>query len=322
MPPKKQQGKPKAKKAQQKQGGQGKQRARAIAARRMLDADALRYAKLLVDPCSAPLVHPVYTGSDAGFLFRAESVFTVGNGATGTAGFVHWTPGYVNTSNTELLIGAAADAVTGMPALVDPNAPGKTFLTTNATSMRCVAACMRIVYPGTEANRAGRLHYGHTLAAYMDAGDTRTANEIAVGLQSYTRTPPEAVEVVWKPSAADQEFCDPSIGANGVVRDRRSSVTAAWAGIPVSTGMTFYLTAIYEWLPRPGVGISTNPTGKNPSRNTLDNVIDFIQEKGYTWSTHTAGAMGTGIGAGLVAGLANAYGRMSARPYYRRVGMY
>lgn len=279
--------------------------------RRGLDVYASRYARLLMDPCNGPLEHPVYAGSEAGFLFRAQSVFTVGTGATDTAGYLHWTPGYVNSNNSEILTAAGAAANTTLVAGASGTAgPGKAFLNGNAFGVRCVAACLRIVYPGTEANRSGRIHFGHTQASLVDTGDSVTPDALAVACQSYTRTPPEAMEILWRPGNADQEFNDPSAASSATLRDRKQALTVSWAGLPVAVGLTFYFTAVFEWTPRPGVGVSSNPTGKNPSSNTLDEVIDSIQATGFKWVTGAAQSMGYGLGVGL---MTRTFGLMPAR---------
>lgn len=288
-----------------------------------LDAYAAQYARLLADPCGAAVVHPVYSGAEAGFLFRAESVLTLGTGATDTSGILHWVPGYANSNNSELGVAAAAGPSALVTIAANGNSPGKPFLGTNAFGARCVAACIKVIYPGNEQGRSGRVHYGHTQASFADIGDANfSIDNYALGLQHYTRTPPEAIEVIWRPGHADQEFNDPAAGSTATLRDRKSALTVAWAGLPVATGLTFYLTAVYEWTPRPSIGVSANATGKNPSQNTLDEVIDAVQATGFSWVKSGIHTAGMGVGTGLVAGMASLYGRMSARSYRTRLGFY
>lgn len=290
---------------------------------RTLDVFATQYARLLQDPCNGPVVHPVYSGAEAGFLFRAESVLTLGTGATQNSGVFHWTPGYVNSSNSEIVTAGADGASLLITMAVNGNSPGKPFLAANAFGARCVAACVRVVYPGTEQARSGRVHYGHTQASLADAGDASfSVDGYALALQNYTRTPPEAIELIWRPGHADQEFNDPTAASSATLRDRKSALTVAWAGLPNAVGLTFYMTAIYEWTPRPSIGVSSNPTGKNPSVNTLDQVIDAVQATGFKWVSQGAHQLGAGVGVGMIAGMASLYGRMSARPTRTRLGFY
>lgn len=287
------------------------------AAKNALDQNAQSYARLMFDPCNAPLVHPVYPGGDSGFLFRAESFATFANEATSTSGYVHWAPGYVNGSSTELLVNAstAGNVATANTALGSAG-PGKAFLSANAKGVRCVAACIKVTYPGAESTRAGRLHYGLTNAGMIDVANSIAPDSVAQTLQHYTRTPPETVELVWKPNVADTEFNDPSEVANAQIRDRKASLTVAWAGIPVATGMTFHFTAIYEWTPATGLGVGHNSLGKNLSRNSLDDVVDFLVRTGFSFVRQGA-AHGA---ATLVNSIATHYGLMSAGPRARMTG--
>lgn len=277
-----------------------------------LDQPAMDYARLLADPCSAPLVHPIYAGGDAGFLFRAESFKTYGTAAGRTAGIMHWTPGYVNTSNTELIVMTANDAVTPTALGGLSDSPGQAFIAANAKGVRCVAACVKITYPGTEQTRSGRVHYGITQAGMLDAGDLASADSTAQTLQHYGRTPAETVEILWRPGNADMEFNDPKEAASQFIRDRKSAITVAWAGLPVSTGLTFHFTAIYEWTPNIGLGVGHNAIGKARSRNTLDDVVDYLVGKGETFVRGLAYAGGGAATAAVVDVVRSAFGLMPA----------
>lgn len=290
-----------------------------------LDRKAMEYAMLLADPCGAPLVHPVYAGGDAGYLFRADSFFSVGNGAGQNAGIIHWAPGYSNIDETELLIGAGAGSSTALTVsattVVPENSPGKLFLTANAIGVRCVAACMKVVYSGTEQNRSGRFHWGHTQAGAIDTGDLVSVDQLAPNLQHFSRTPNDKIEIVWKPGVADQEMNDPSAASNPVVRDRKSAITMAFAGVGNTIGVTVQCTAIYEWVPRVATGFATNATGKNTSRNTLDDVLDYLQSIGFQW---TKGFMQDMVDRGtqqIIRTVAGAFGSMPAVPRRTAGGM-
>lgn len=280
-------------------GGRGKR----------LDAAAYAYARLLSDPCGAPLVQPVFPGADAGFMIRAESFLTFGTTAGDTCGVVHWSPGFVNASNTELCVktNAAPGAITTSFAN-SGGGPGKNFLSTNARGARCVAACMRVTFPGSESARSGRIHYGHTTAGMIDVADSMSVDDVCQTLQHYSRTPPDTVEIVWKPSFADCEFNDPAAAANAQVRDRKSALTFAWAGLPAAVGMTFHFTAVYEWTPATGFGVGYNSLGKAVSTNTLDDVLDTLIAGGFTFVKQAGHAAMNGL-AGY---MSTKYGLMAA----------
>lgn len=293
-----------------------------IAPGKTLDSGAMDYARLLADPCNAPLVHPVYAGGDAGFLFRAESFVTFGTLAGETAGVVHWTPGYVNASGTQLLaLGSAAGGTAGTAASFGSSSPGNAFLTSNARGVRCVAACLKVTFPGSESARAGRVHYGHTQAGLLDLSDSVTPDNIAQTLQHYSRTPTDTIELIWKPGAADTEFNDPGSSAHGQLRDRKGSITVAFAGLPAAVGLTFHLTAVYEWTPAPGLGVAHNALGKNRSRNTLDDVVDSLIAGGFTFARQAGGAMLNGAAAATVGLMQRTFGLMPAQGRVRAITM-
>jgi hypothetical protein len=284
--------------------------------RRRLDEAAARYAQLMADPCNAPLVHPVYPGPDAGFLFRAESFATHGTVAGETAGFLHWTPGYVNFNGSELVGGGAATAATAVTVAGLAGQPGKSFLTANAKGLRCVAACLKVSFPGAETARAGRIHYGHTTAGMMDLGLSTAPDNVAQTLQHYGRTPTDIIEIVWRPNVADTEFNDPGEGASAVIRDRKSSITVAWAGLPAAVGLTFHFTAVYEWTPAVGLGIGHNSLGMARSSNSLDEVVTTLRDTGFRFVrnfgagvAHVGGNMG---GVAAMAAMQSAFGLMPA----------
>lgn len=279
-----------------------------------LDEMAAAYVRLLTDPCGAPLTHPIYPGGDSGFLVRSDSVWTTGNGVNESCGYVHWTPGYVNASHTELLSGVSATSNVNVNAAPNATGPGKFFLAQNAFGVRCVAACLKISYPGAEQARSGRLHYGHTPSSTLDSGDSLSVDSLAPLLQHYTRTPPEHVEVFWRPGIADTEFTDPNTTASQHIRDRKSAITVAWAGLPAGVGLTFHFTCVYEWTPRPSSGVSNNVAGKARSRNSMDDVIDYIQAAGFTWVKNAAAAATHGVLAAATTAMSSTFGLMAARP--------
>lgn len=278
-----------------------------------LDAAAAAYARLIADPCNAALVHPIYPGSAAGFLFRAESFFGVGTNTGETAGYVHWTPGYVNANNTELLIGNSNSGAGAAAATPNASSPGKTFLGANAKGVRCIAACMKVTFAGTESARSGRIHYGQTQSGMIDNGQTITADGVAQTLQNFSRTPTDTVEIVWKPEIGDTEFNDPTEAAGALIKDRKGALTFAFAGLPTAVGFTVHLTAVYEWTPAVSGGIGHNTNGKPLSSNSLDDVLTTLQRAGVSFVHGAATAAMSGAARGVVNTVASVFGNMPAQ---------
>lgn len=281
-----------------------------------LDKAALAHAMLLADPCSAPLAHPVYPGTDSGYLIRVESFATLGNGPTDTAHIVHWTPGYPNGSGTQLLsAGGASSGATGVVASFGSLSPGIQFLGgPSVVAARCVAACLQVSFPGTELNRSGRIHYGLTNGGTIDLTDSVTADGVAGTLAHFARTPADMVEIYWKPSVDDTNFCDPAALGSAVIKDKRTSITVAAAGLPAGSGLTYKFTAVYEWQPKVAQGIAANELDVPKSRNTLDEVVSHLVSKGFRFVKDASTAVGAGFASGVMGAM---YGRMNPSPRIR-----
>lgn len=273
----------------------------------LLDRQAMAYAMLLADPCGAPLAHPVYAGGDGGYLFRAESFTTVGTSAGHTAGTVLFTPGAINASGTELLTTSAIAGSSGATAAALDITPGKTFLTDNASNVRCVAACMKVSFPGAESARSGRIHFGQVSGSTYSLGDVFTPDGLAQALPHYTRTPAGEVEIIWKPNSGDQMFTNPARTADVTFqdRDRRAAIAVAFAGLPAAVGVTVRLTCVWEWQPKIGRGMSNPTLSRSTAAATLDQVLNYLAERGFQYVRGVGFAAGEALAAGAVGLFAN-----------------
>jgi len=301
-------------KTSKKQMAGGSRRAvRPMGAMRTLDRYAQDYLRLLCDPCGAPLVHPVYSGGDSGCLVRTDNFVTYGNTAGITAGAVHWTPGYPNSSGSDLLVGTGATAASAVTYGVTSDAAGKLFLNVNTRAARCIAACMKVSFTGAESARSGRVHYGHTSAGFLDAGSIVQPNYVAQALQHYSRTPTDVIEIFWKPSEGDFNFCDPVAVSSPQIRDMKNAITVAFADLPAGIGLTFHMTAVFEWQPSYGQGVSNDVTTKVQSQNSFGDVLKAATEMGFTFVHNTAAAATQFVGAGVLSGISSYFGQQNQR---------
>ncbi len=262
-----------------------------------LDKAGLDHAKLLLDPCGAKLSHPVYSGAEGGYLIRSESFSRNFVSVGTTAGVFHWTPGAVSSNDTELLYTDAPNSGAGVAAATIAAAPGKAFLQ-NASMCRCVAACIKIGFTGTEGNRSGRIHYGRTSATLVNPGDVISVDGLAGALPYYSRTPVSEIEVLWLPNDGDQLFHDPNEAITAEARRRLSSITIAASDLPSGVGLTFRMTAIYEWQPVYNTGVAVPANSRAQSNSTLDQVINVVQRA----MNGAASAAGNTVGQVLSAG--------------------
>lgn len=271
-----------------------------------LDGPALAYANLLNDPCNGKLVHPTYAGGNGGYIIRGESYFSAATGATDTANFLHWTPGAIGNTDSQMLWGNAATATaTPAAAALASVTPSKTFLVATASAYRCVAACLKISYVGSAGGLSGRVHFGNTTGGYIDLGTTYAVNAVATGLSSFSRVPVVPIEIKWRPTVADEQWMDPSSATASVDKDRRGAITVAVADLPASVGIFYHLTAVYEWQPLTNQGIQVPTNNLSQSRNTLAEVITSLDRTG-SWMVDGMRALNTG--ARMAASMAQTFG--------------
>lgn len=271
--------------------------------RAYLDSLGQAYARLLLDPCNAPLVHSVYGGAEGTYLIKAESIATIANGTGNTSGVYQWTPGVLSNTGTILGVNDGTTTAFGAADFI----PGFTFLTNNACQVRAVAACLEITYPGSEASRAGRVHYGQCGGGTLQPTMTgQTVASFAPVLEHMERTPAGKIEVLWRPGQADGLFREESTGASIVDRERRAAIGVAFAGLPLDAagngvGLTIKQTCVYEYKPALGIGL-TMPTVSRFSTSTLQDVMQFLLTTGAQFARSTASRMAQNLAYAATSG--------------------
>lgn len=282
-----------------------------------LDAGAAAYARLLMDPCSAPLIHPVYAGSDAGYLGRFETDFLMSSiYTTSPQGAMVFSPGCI--SPTGSAAGTEVTAATGMNAIsaLGPTAttgltdtsmaawntrdpalqPGSTFFAFGSEAVRCVAACLQVHYVGTELDRAGTISLGRCNAGSVVNTTTASVSRIRSLSPYVDRTPESHYEIKWCPADGDQLFTDPSLITGERQAERKNGLMLSYSGIDPSK-LRVRLVAVYEWVPESGNGLVTTMESRNRSNNSLDHVLNAVDRTGRWWLknghhvTNTVGAL-------------------------------
>jgi len=248
-----------------------------------------RYAELLANPCTGPLVHAPGS-TEGGQVMRFEYDAIIGNGALETAGIIHWTPGAINASTSVngfgLLDGVGPSDGTAMTIGNRGYAPGYAFLQTNASSYRCIAACVQLYFPGSEVNRAGVVS-----GAQSSYGLLSTTSYTPASIRSVSpvveRTPSDYMEVKWAPSYSDGLFRNPTSAT--APEDGHSSLTVTWGGLPVATGMRVRLVAVYEWRAKTGgLVLSSNTSGT--SAGAIQDIRRALDDRDANWWNKTGQA--------------------------------
>lgn len=266
------------------------------AVRAGLDAAGSAYARLLSDPCNAPLVHPVYTGGDAGYLARFEKRIEFNHIGTTTSGVLHWTPGAIGSNGVELIGATNSSPSAANTFAVQASSPGASYLGTNTDTCRCVAACMVVEYIGRETDRAGMVFVGSTNGSTLELSSGTTVNNVTPLLEKFQRT--GMIEQVWTPTNGDQEWTDPQRVTTQQEKASKGAITFAWSAITAVTGISVRMVAVYEYKPISALGFIGEVQVPYSSKNTLADVVRVakaVAARGlqYAGSQMASGALRT-----------------------------
>lgn len=255
----------KSKKTVQKQSTRSVQPKRKKAKRSPVKNLATDYAQLLVDPCNGPINKNVYPGPQ-GMVQRFTSDFTV-NGAAGlTCGVFAYFPklnGFLSYSLTTSSTTFTPAWAVGMPV-----SPGHAFLAGVAARSRPHAACITAIPSALSVtNIQGEWAYGvATSAELLSLGAASTVDGVFNLLNTRSIVQRATLEVKWSPGLRDNQFASYGTIADTDVSDD-NVVVLAYKGIPAATPIGIRLTAVLEWTPRSGQGLSTDGTSSAPGIN-------------------------------------------------------
>lgn len=219
------------KKSSQRQTSVRKSRPAAQGSNPVLD-----YAKLLADPCEAPLVGPNYGSTESGYLSKFSSYVPMALPAGSTSGYIIWFPDYCNGT------GGVGSGFSNCIAFVSPTAtdtptaitfgkgvgnydtdggsipdPAYDFCQGDTVQdTRCAAACMKMTYTGQNSTLAGRVGYieGISREALLtgDSGSPLNVASIARYSNTAMRTPLDSLENKFRPSEGSQFFRSTDLG--------------------------------------------------------------------------------------------------------------
>lgn len=291
----------------------------------VLDVAGFRYARLLRDPVNAPVVPPAMNGGVGGQILRFSLESTL-MGTTGTEAVFAWTPGIgcvippptlLADNPYPVITGTAAaggnPVLGGLTPTYAPNwVPGYTFMSTNATTYRCIAADVEVIYNGTEANRGGILYLATGVDNFglLNAPTTsRSVSTIFGGIaQKAIRMPDGGVHVRFRPGMIDQEFtnCGPLTTVQAAkVLDGSSSIGIGITGMPVGSTVNLRVTAVYEFIPSPALNlVIPNSTG-DVSNNTTQQVVSHNDKTKPNWAYQ--------VGEGIADAVLGAVNQQDAR---------
>lgn len=265
-----------------------------------LDRGAREWLQLLSDPCNAPMVPACYPGPSSATFVRTRDFINPGGSVVDA--LVQFTPGQMNNGlGTYALSYYSVNSSGSAPA----NLYGATVgpLGPTWSRVRCVAACLKLRYTGTELNRSGvvcsTLAENVLIKGAPPAGvATTTMPSVINATQSWPyakRMGEEEHEIRWFPSPMDGAYSSiassPEIGSFGAIGN---SIYMAFYGCPPGT-MVFELTSVWEVVPAMQTGTQTGGNvllnERAPaSSNTLNQVMMAIGDLTRWASAPSTGA--------------------------------
>lgn len=282
--------------------------------RNVLDKPAYDFARLLADPCGAPVVHGLSFGSGGSIVVRLESDSIFFSGATETAGIYYWIPGALRAFQN-----AAPNDTTGI-TLQQVAVPGAAFLN-NYSSARAVAACIQIMFPGTELQRSGVVGLGVVggtqltnmiPAGFGGAAGTATVGQVRASCQIVERTPENVSEVRLRPGEVESKMCDlAALSADQtetpLMAQGKNALLVCVSGLPAGVGIRIRSVCVYELNPLSNQGIVASVETKRSNFSEAQ-VVQALDEKKPNWWHTTAADIGYAALAVGAVGAVSYYG--------------
>lgn len=229
-----------------------------------LDAAGAAHARMIMDPCNAPMMPSTYSGMGTGQYRRYRNIIAIPS--TAVEGTYMFAPGsnlgFVAThvlSNVGLPYTFSSFGLFGSPELDGNN------------ESRCLAACVKIRYVGTEGERKGTIGLRTSPFNYVFNALTSDNPTQLRETQIINRTGEVLHEVKFVPGAGDELFTP---NAGSVVNTQRTlgAFGFTFAGIQPGS-LQVEVTAIIEVEIGSQLVSSVVPPS---SRNTVNNVLSAL----------------------------------------------
>lgn len=244
--------------------------------------------QLLLDPCDGPLVSPY--GGKRGYLTRFVQDFSLNTATVDrTAGSFAWFPGqlFYNTTQT----GISSTPVAPSSTL----GPGNAFCGTNASNVRCVAACVEVIASAMSfSNITGELGVAQINWADTSATVAVSADQLFQLCTSRAVITKDAMEIKWVPGQSDELYSAVVPGTSAAPPNQGvSGILVAYRGCPPGIALTFRVTAVLEWTARSNTGIPASNGAVAPS-SMQEHVTALTAAKPDWWHNLTNSLAHTG----------------------------
>lgn len=237
-----------------------------------LDNAAKCYARLLLDPCGAPLCPSIFSGAGGCYLARTRVIQTPLSGSNLDWQFFWRASDLYNG----LLFGQTNYGATGILGTLAP----ESFAIANASGYRVIAGCVKARYIGSELNRQGTIGMAVLSQWPVGPGASVGTNQFMPLCPVIQRCGECIHEVKFVPNIDDTEFSSQveSSASGGTAINAYDNIgtTLVMVGSGWSpSSLQLEITAVYEYQPNfysnsnSLVATVSQPT----SRNTLNEVL-------------------------------------------------
>lgn len=253
-----------------------------------MDAGAKSFARMLLDPCNAPMCPSTYAGMGTGEFRRYRRILNVP--ATAVEGSYIITPG-ANILNW----GSHVAANRGTPYQYSNQETIFSSIPAD-TETRCLAACVKVRYTGAEQSRQGTIGLRTLPFRFLEAGSTSSAAIDMENCPQINRCGEVTHEVKFVPGTADELFT--SVAGTPVIDNLKNlgSFGFVFSGINAGT-LQIEITAIIEIEAPAGiVPVATTP----PSKNTTNQVLSFLGPVAkWAFNTYAVPTIKSGLSAAM-----------------------
>lgn len=241
------------------------------------------YGKLLYNPCTANLVPAPYQATGSGLLMRLRASTTIGNTAGVTSGAYLWSPGAASCCQFSAASGSTSTTAVGAG---DPVQAG--FISSQCSSFRTVAACIRVTSLAPATNLCGTIGLGNCMVNTILHNGSYTAEQLLSLVPNCMRLDADTKEIVWLPNTSDEEFTGISAGSSAG-KGNVAAILFAYSGTPAAAGFRLDFFEIIEYYPITTLGIY--PSVQPPPRGDLRDALRKF------WEIHgtTIKSVGSGV---------------------------
>lgn len=217
-----------------------------------LDEPAVCWAKLLNDPCNAPICESPYAGQK-GYTTRVSGVVTIPVGAGNSS----VTLAIVPTGALVATFAGVNGSTTFTPAFASTLFPGATFLSGNSEQVRCLAGCVQAWSSLSPLNITGNVHAGVINTSVVNTAGI-SADRLSQIATASGKLTAEMTELKWRPAPVDEDYSE--IGFGSADDQDTNCMFFTFTGLQSTDTINFKLTFVYEWVPKVNLGLGQTPT--------------------------------------------------------------